>query len=284
VVEVRGSGPFGRDLSFELFWVTDVGSAEPGVALLTRDLTDTRRLAFLEERQRIAMDLHDGTVQSLYALILSLGAHERTLNDKDVSTSEALWEARRQIQSVIQETRNYIRSLRSESWGLDGPVLRLALEGLVDEVRRGGLVRAELELGPGADEPADPLVASSVLYVAREAVANAIRHAAASVVTIRLSRDPAGLTLSVRDDGQGFDPGGVRQGQGLRNMSERAKTFGGRLAVLSEPGRGTEVRLEILSSEERIGGWGGSHDSMHWASADTHRCHNRRALGPKRCE
>jgi signal transduction histidine kinase len=110
----------------------------------------------------------------------------------------------------------------------------------------------KLLLEDNTDRFLDPGRTHSILYIAREAMSNVIRHAGASKVMIRLARIEEKLVLTIRDNGRGFnlaatdaENSGPAEGQGLRNMAERAQLLGGRLLVVSSPGHGTEVSVEV---------------------------------------
>jgi signal transduction histidine kinase len=123
---------------------------------------------------------------------------------------------------------------------------------LVAELFGPTSIQVDLELEEGTDCFLDPARVSSILYIAREAMSNVIRHSGASKVMIHLARMEEKLVLTIRDNGRGFDlaatdaeSGGPAEGQGLRNMAERAQLLGGRLLVASSPGNGTEVCVEV---------------------------------------
>jgi signal transduction histidine kinase len=240
--------------------VARVGDAGPGWGAVLHDVTATRLLALLQERERIAMDLHDGVIQSLYAVALGLGARARALDGNVETTREALRKAVAHINAVIQEVRNYIFDLRLGEQAARG--VRAGLEALATELRINALVQPELTVDPTADVRLPPEAAANLLQIAREATANVIRHAGATAVQITLQQEGAALALTVRDNGRGFAPtraghegAPAAGGQGLHNMAERARLLGGRLAVRSEPGQGTTVRLEVPLSDTRENGW-----------------------------
>jgi PAS domain S-box-containing protein len=237
-----------------------------GVFGIARDVTDRQRLedervslraslARLQERERIAMDLHDGAIQSLYAVALGLGTQERTPDRRPDEARRAMRAARLQIDRVIQELRNYLYDLPLQNLGehqlLEG------LQTLAEELRVNALIRPELDVAvePGAECRLDQETVRSVLQITREATSNVIRHAAASKVTIRLAQsDPHRLRLTIRDNGRGFDLAAScadssgddhTHGQGLRNMATRAEMLGGCLTVRSQPGHGTEIHLDV---------------------------------------
>ena len=116
------------------------------------------------------------------------------------------------------------------------------------------LAFAQAVLGVDIDSLLQPDQVFLALQIAREATSNIIRHAGASSVLLKVALEAGTLTLTVSDDGCGFDPGATRglAGHGLRNMVERARSLGARISILSQPGRGTEVRISIAP---RQGAW-----------------------------
>src|ERR671914_945956 len=237
-IEVTTNGPPQRSLLVSAFPVTD--TIQESLGLLLKDVTTAKALALLEERERIAMDIHDGVIQSLYAVALSLSAHERLLDVEAEETRQALQRARMQISNIIQGIRDIIFDLRQHRRQL--PDLQAGLEALVAELFGPTSIHVDLELEEGTDHFLDAVRVSGILYIAREAMSNVIRHAGASKVTIHLVRIEEKLVLTIRDNGRGFNPAateaensGPAEGQGLRNMAERAQLLGGRLLVVSSP-------------------------------------------------
>jgi two-component system sensor histidine kinase DevS len=223
---------------------------QESLGLLFKDVTTARALALLEERERIAMDIHDGVIQSLYAVALSLSAHEHLLDAEAAETRQALQRARIQISNIIQEIRDVIFDLRQHRRQL--PDLQTGLKSLATELFGHTLIHADLELEDGINRFLDPGRVGSIIYIAREAMSNVIRHAGASKVMIHLTRMEEKLVITIRDNGRGFNPvatdaenSSPAEGQGLRNMGERAQLLGGRLLVATSPGNGTEVYVEV---------------------------------------
>jgi PAS domain S-box-containing protein len=214
-------------------------------SLLRRLQQQATMLAMLEERERIAMDLHDGAIQALFGLALNLGARARTLAEASPEASDALAQAMQQINFVAQELRAYLGSLRlgaPESRGL-----RAEIEALVVELQTSGMIRTRLELAPEVESLPTVEQRVHLAYLAREAISNIMRHANARTVDLALVCEGRRLVLRIRDDGRGFDPArtGRRRGDGLRNMAERARLLGGRLQVQSQRGQGTQITLEL---------------------------------------
>jgi signal transduction histidine kinase len=199
-----------------------------------------RGLAALEERQKLARELHDSVSQALYGI--GLGARTaRTLLDRDppraagpldyvVSLAEA----------GLTEMRALIFELRPDALETEGLVGLLEKQAAALRARHG--LRVAVDLG---SEPDVPLAVKETLYrIAQESLNNTVKHARASQVMLRLTQEPEGILLEVGDDGAGFDPGGRFAGHlGLRSMRERAARHGATLQVESAPGRGTRVRV-----------------------------------------
>jgi signal transduction histidine kinase len=210
--EIATIGPPPRDLLVGAFRVADTPGSSLGLVL--RDVTDAKELARLKERERIAMDLHDGVIQSLYAVILGLGTRARAVEGSTGEPARALRQAMTRIKGIIAEIRNYIFDLRLHELGEHG--LRAGLEALAEELRINTVIRPALEVDPGVEAVLGPDAVRNVLYIAREATSNVIRHARASEVMIRLARTYGRLALTVRDTGGGFDAGERRHGQAAR--------------------------------------------------------------------
>jgi signal transduction histidine kinase len=202
---------------------------------------ELHRLAVLEDRERIATELHDGAIQSLFAV--GMGLQGSALLAGDPELRDRLQNAVEELDRVIRDLRNYIFGLRPGI--LADRQLDQALQGLVEEFgRRTGMV-AVAEVDPAvAAELAGR--AGDLVQLAREALSNVSRHAKAVTCRVSLYRDEGGGVLEVDDDGRGFDPATATGiGQGLRNLRERAERLGGRAEIHSTPGQGTRVRVTL---------------------------------------
>ena len=200
-------------------------------------------VAAAEERERIAMDLHDGALATLSAVSIGVGTAARLLPGEPRRAAALIGRASTHLRRAIDAIRGYVADLDPSPAGLS---LRAALAGLAAETRAASIA-VDLDVAPRADEVGASLGGGRIvelLQVAREAVANALRHGAPTRVAIALAVDDQAVVLSVRDDGRGFDPAAPVDGRhGLANMAERARRIGDRLEVASHPGAGTEVRL-----------------------------------------
>ena len=234
-------------LRVDTFMVEQPDGGKPITALLLRDVTSTSLVAGAHERERIAMDLHDGAVQSLYSVVLGLGTIELDLADRPEAEHwlAGARQARTRIGDIISDIRAYASRLRL---GMSGSRdLRSGLSTVAAEVAMSGLITPELDFDAGAAALVPSHAAESLLLIAHEATSNVIRHSGATRVAIHWERMNGSCTLTVQDDGRGFNPRTTDRpaGDGLRNMHERAAALSGRLSLKSEPGSGTEVRFEI---------------------------------------
>jgi len=202
-----------------------------------------RSLAVLQERQRLARELHDSVSQALYGISLgTLTARRLWERDRPDDAQQALTYAHTLAETALTEMRALIFELRPESLEQEGLVA--ALEKQAAALRTRHDVTVETDLCP---EPEAPLSVKETLYrVAQEALHNVAKHARAGSVTLALAQTGGRLTLTVRDDGRGFDPRQPFPGHlGLRSMRERVTQVGGDFTLESAPGRGTEIRAEV---------------------------------------
>jgi PAS domain S-box-containing protein len=201
-----------------------------------------RQLAALEERQKLARDLHDSVSQALYGI--ALGARTaRTLLDRDPARlADPLDYVLALAEAGLAEMRALIFELRPESLKTEGLVA--ALTKLADSLRARHRLEVRVQLGP---EPGVPLETKEAFYrITQEALHNVAKHARASRVDLVLALADGRLRLEVRDDGIGFDPEAAFPGHlGLRSMRERAERLGARWVVESAPRQGTRLQVEI---------------------------------------
>lgn len=196
-----------------------------------------------EERRRISRELHDDTAQSLTSLLLYAKALEQ--GDAPPAVREALRELREEVGRSLEGVRRLARELRPSS--LDDLGLVAALEGLTQELARRTRLTVRFKHACGGDRL--PAQVELALYrIAQEALTNAAKHARAHTIEVGLVREPGVVSLTVHDDGCGFDPARLpapEQGMGLFSMHERAELAGGALTVLSAPGHGATIVARI---------------------------------------
>ncbi len=221
--------------------ITAIGSWA-GLAIENARLhNDARRLAVLEERDRIGMDLHDGIIQSIYGVGLVL-EHARLLATEDpLKSQERIQQAIDSLNHTIRDIRSYILDLRPRQFGNEN--LLDALKRLAVEFRANTL--AEATLGGDPDEIKDISQAQSMVlfHICQEALANAAKHARAKRVEIRVWATPERFLLEIRDNGRGFDMRKVNMtlGHGLSNMHTRAQHVGGDVEICSVVDEGTSI-------------------------------------------
>jgi signal transduction histidine kinase len=205
----------------------------------TRAQAELRRLAVMEDRERIAGELHDGAIQALFAV--GMGLQGTAARAAEPEQRERIEGAVAEIDPVIQDLRNYIFGLRPGL--LADRRLDQALRDLVDDFQQRTGVTAVVDVDPAAAAESGSR-AGDLVQLAREALSNVSRHAQAATCRVSLHRDGDTTVLEI-DDGGGFDPATVRRGQGLGNLRARAERLGGRLDLVSVPGEGTTVKVVL---------------------------------------
>jgi signal transduction histidine kinase len=207
-----------------------------------RKSRELQRLQVVEERERIGKELHDGVIQSLFAVGMNLQGLASSSSDAD--TARRLEVAVEDVDHAIRDLRNYIFGLRPGI--LADRQLDQALKEMASEFgSRSGVVTVV-----DVDSHAASALASNaadVVQLAREALSNVSRHGAATTCRIALQRGESGLFLEIDDDGRGFDVDVTSWGMGLSNLRERVESLGGVLQVESTPGEGTTVRATFPS-------------------------------------
>jgi signal transduction histidine kinase len=241
VTEKRGESEFSADDERALqVLATQAGVAVENARLheeMIRAQDEIRRLEVLDERERIAKDLHDGVIQSLFAVGMSLqGAAALTQDDGISVRIEAAVE---DIDRAIRDLRNYIFGLRPGI--LADRQLDQALRELGAEFEQRSGVVTVVDVDPGtAAELAS--IAPDVVQITREALSNVGRHAEATTCRVSLRREAVGAILVIDDDGRGFEPGAAGRGLGIGNLRDRVGSLGGSLDIQSGAGEGTTVR------------------------------------------
>ncbi len=204
-----------------------------------------RQLAIAQERERFAMDLHDGIIQSIYAVGLTLDESRYQLERDQAVARAGIDEAIVRLNDVIADIRNYILNLRTRRFA--GQDLASGLELLVREVRAHSFLNVQVHIDPAASDRITPAQTSEILHIAQEALTNVRKHARATTVRIELLARDAHVMLRISDNGSGFDPAGGAddQGNGLHNMRARAASLSGQIDVHSNPRDGTSVTIAV---------------------------------------
>jgi signal transduction histidine kinase len=234
--------------------LVEMFAVHAGIAIDNARLHDqVQRIAVVEERERIGKDLHDGIIQAIYGVGLSL-EDVIELIETDGEQREAAARVDRAIDSlnlVIGDIRSYILRLRPALGGEEDPVEGLAR--LAEELGMHAVIDLEVDLDDGAallrSQPPDRC--SDLLFIAREALSNIARHSGATRATVVLGAENGDLVLSIEDNGRGFDPdrlpapdAGGRH-QGVRNMRDRATGMGGSLVLQPAVPQGTRIVVRV---------------------------------------
>ncbi|GAA3126782.1 hypothetical protein GCM10010466_17030 [Planomonospora alba] len=218
-------------------------AAHAAIALTNARLYErSRELALVEERTRMARELHDAVTQKLFSLRLTAQAAASLVTRDPGRALGELERVERLAGEALAELRAVIVELRPAE---------LDRHGLAETLRKhvrllDRLHPASFSFEEGEVCALGPETEAAVLRIAQEALHNASRHAAAEAVTVRLGCEEGRLVMEVRDDGTGFDAAAVSgHGLGIASMGDRARALGGSVRVVSEPGRGTLVRMEV---------------------------------------
>jgi len=214
-------------------------------------LLDTRaQLMVVEERNRLARDLHDSAKQQAFAAAAHISAARKLMPQNPGAAQASIEEAERLIDDLRKELTILIEELRPAA--LEGKGLALALrEYAEDWSRQNGI---ELRVNTQQERPLPLDVEQMIFRIIQEALANVARHSQASRVEIGLAYSKLEIICTINDDGIGFDPEKKSDGFGIRSMKERAKALGSAITLESASGKGTHisfiVALEILEQDE----------------------------------
>ena len=211
---------------------------------------ELRQMAVLQERERIAQDLHDGSIQSLYAVSLSLEDAADMFETEPAHVAERIDHAIESIHDTIRGIREFIMGLGPDA--LTAVDLLAGLTALADEFERSTLIEVDLASDPDVPLHADETL--QLIQLTREAMSNVARHAEASKVNVNVEDRRDLLRLSIIDDGQGFDTsaGQLPGHHGLTNMHARAESLGGSLHIESSDA-GTRVVFQMPRGEHSEG-------------------------------
>lgn len=197
----------------------------------------------IEERERIARDLHDDIMQSIYAVGLNLEECRRAAKQPGQDCEARLGLAINMLNASIRSIRGFISGLEPKL--LNGNELKTALKSVALTSGEGS-VQFQIEVDPAGASRLTSTEATQLLHIAKEAISNSLRHARPSLIAVSLQ--PAGndARLEIRDDGCGFDPGSARgAGHGLRNMAARAQEIGAELKIVSAIGQGCCISVAV---------------------------------------
>jgi signal transduction histidine kinase len=234
----------GRGFSDDDLTVLEMLASMAAIALENERLNEALRdLAVLEERDRISKELHDGVIQSIYSVGLSLQGSVSMIGRDPKLVKQRIDQAISELDNVVRDVRGYIFELRPkiiEEGGLQEAVIELARDLEINT-----LAQAHVDLDEEACDSLDGQGQAHVIQIVREILSNIARHAQASEVSLRFKRLADEVLLSIEDNGVGFDPDSVSAGHGLQNMRERAARLGGSLTISSRKPKGTIHRLLV---------------------------------------
>jgi PAS domain S-box-containing protein len=241
--------------------ITERKQAEEELATARRRIEEIRE----GERRHLARELHDVVVQQLVAASFKVAESHRKVTVTNVPETKRLEETVMVLESTQQELKETIRLLRGvigdlRPAGLEQLGLVGALKGFIAQVRRtSGPSTPAIELETEGDDKSLPEHLSIVLFrAAQEAIRNAIRHAHACHIGLRLTKGESEATLLIRDDGQGFHVPSrlsalaLADHFGLIGLSERVASVGGELTVHSAPGEGTEITIRVPLNQSEV--------------------------------
>ena len=221
-------------------------AAHASIAITNARLYEqSRELSILSERNRLALELHDVVSQKLFSVMLTAEAAATQIDDDPIAARAQLGRLRDLSKEALDELRSLILGLRPPELERDGLAVTLRKE--VEMVARTHGTDVELQVDPGVTSDGGERELA-LLRIAHEALHNAVRHAHAEHVVVRLTGDDGRTVIEVSDDGIGFDPhaADVRSRHlGLTSMEERTRELQGHLKIRSAPGQGTTVRVEL---------------------------------------
>jgi signal transduction histidine kinase len=237
--------PGGQEFSKEDQVMVERFAVHAAVAIQNARLyEEVGRLAIIQERDRIGMDLHDGIIQSIYAAGLILESAKLRLPDEADESEGLLTRAIESLNDTIRDIRNFILDLRPRRFEGD---LEEGLARLVREFQANTMVAVSLSVDLSDVDELKGSTARAFFLTIQEALANVARHAKANEVQLTLRRERANVMLSISDDGRGFDISRRNRevGHGLSNMRSRAASLNGTFEIDSMPGEGTRLELRL---------------------------------------
>jgi len=240
--------------------VTLLASALVGVALRARlrqegmavDILEARDAlaAAAKERVKLGHDLHDGAIQSLYAVQLGLTRTAENVEASLPNSARVLNETRERVDEVIAELRRFLLARESGEESIAPVGLDRVLGAMVERLEATTAARLSFNAQPGAAARLSTAQAVQLTQLARSALANCLRHAGASEIVVTLGGSEAFVRLEITDNGAGFDLNQpANGGMGLHSMRSRAVEAGGTLEVHSHPGQGTRIVVSLPVSK-----------------------------------
>lgn len=217
-----------------------------GLAVLAGTAVESARmrkklgeLALVDDRERIARDLHDSIIQDLFGVGLSLQSLAMRLTGQDETM----------LNDTVDQIDSIIVRLRGLIFGLNRPgkapgTFRDSIDGMLADLSKPFDVSIRLNID--AEDPGDPELANHIRHIVKETVSNSLRHSGAKNITVDVERYEDRMIMVVTDDGIGFDPATVKRGLGLGNLDDRVRRLGGSVSIRSGADKGTVVEVTIL--------------------------------------
>jgi signal transduction histidine kinase len=222
-------------------WLIEIMAGYAALAIASSNLSAQQsRLALLEERERIGMELHDGIIQSLYAI----GMHLDLMRSSGDAPADQIGDTINNLNTVIDDIRHFIMDLQTRNRHDQTVYERLR------DIATRLLVPQKLTVhldAPHTPPPFSEAIFDAICQMANEAISNVVRHAEAHTMWIRAWQTAQDFQIRIEDDGKGFNPSELAEhdGLGLRNLQQRALFYQGRVEINSAPGKGTWLTIAI---------------------------------------
>jgi signal transduction histidine kinase len=205
-------------------------------------------MAVLEERERIAKELHDGVIQSIYSVGLALQGSTSLMSRDPGLATQRIDQAIAELDNVVRDVRSYIFELRPKVVEEQG--LEEAIRLLVRDLEVNTLAHTILELDEETCSNLAPSQEHHVVQIVREVLSNIARHSQASEVSVAVETAGSDFRLSISDDGIGFDPAEVARGNGLNNIEQRSLALTGAISIARREPKGMHFELRFPIHEE----------------------------------
>ena len=248
LTEKQGGEDFTKDDErLALSFAAQAGVAIENAALIEEVKSRGESLAILEERDRISKDLHDGVIQSIYSVGLSLQGSVGLMRQDPDAAEQRINGAITELDNVVRDVRSYIFELQPHL--VDKKGLPAAIEELARDFEINTMGSIKVDVPDEAIAQLDATTQGHVIQVVREVLSNIARHAKANEVYVGITTLPDQIVVTIEDDGVGFDLAAVKRGEGLRNIEERAARLGGTIEIVPHSPKGTRHLLNIPRSE-----------------------------------
>jgi len=230
----------GQPFSEEDQWLIETLAGYAALAIAGARLRETsQRLTQLEERERIGMELHDGIIQSLYAIGMQIELLRITVPTRESDLLSVM----HNLNTVIEDIRAYILNLKSSQDTAKS--IRSCIDSVLGRLYISPTLRVTIE-APDTPMPFSPTVSEAICQMVMEAISNVVRHAEATTLKIGVRQEHSAFVLTLTDDGRGFNLEQVGDtGLGLHNIQRRAQLNGGSLEIVTAPGQGTRLTLTL---------------------------------------